>query len=101
MARPGGNATGFTNVEASLGGKWVEVLKEINPRIARIAVMFNPKTSPGGGSFYLRLVQDAARSIAVETIATPVHDAVEIERAIETFARAGRRLACAAGRDDP
>ena len=49
MARPGGNATGFTNVEASMGGKWVEVLKEINPRIARIAVMFNPNTSPGGG----------------------------------------------------
>jgi putative ABC transport system substrate-binding protein len=87
MARPGGNATGFTNVEASLGGKWVEVLKEINPRIARIAVMFDPKTSPSGGAFYLHLVQDAARSIAVETIAIPVHNAAEIERAIETFAR--------------
>jgi putative ABC transport system substrate-binding protein len=87
MARPGGNVTGFTNVEASMGGKWVEVLKEINPRIARIAVMFNPKTSPGGGSFYLRLVQDAARSIAVETIATPVHDAAEIEGAIKAFSR--------------
>ena len=87
MARPGGNATGFTNVEASLGGKWVELLKEINPRTARIAVMFDPKTSPGGGSFYLRLVQDAAQSIAVETIATPVQDAAEIERAIEAIAR--------------
>jgi putative tryptophan/tyrosine transport system substrate-binding protein len=87
MARPGGNATGFTNVEASLGGKWVELLKEINPRTARIAVMFDPKTSPGGGSFYLRLVQDAARSIAVETIATPVQDAAEIERAIEAITR--------------
>jgi putative ABC transport system substrate-binding protein len=87
MARPGGNATGFTNVEASVGGKWVEVLKEINPHIARIAVMFDPKTSVAGGSFYLRMVQDAARSIAVETIATPVRDAAEIERAIEAFAR--------------
>jgi putative ABC transport system substrate-binding protein len=87
MARPGGNATGFTNVEASLGGKWVELLKEINPRTARIAVMFDPKTSPGGGSFYLRLVQDAARSIAVETAAIPVHDAAEIARAIEAIAR--------------
>jgi putative ABC transport system substrate-binding protein len=86
MARPGGNATGFTNVEASLGGKWVELLKEINPRIARIAVMFDPTTSPGGGSFYLRLVQDAARSIAVETIAIPVHDAAEIEHAIRMVA---------------
>jgi putative ABC transport system substrate-binding protein len=88
MARPGGNATGFTNVEASLGGKWVEVLKEINPRIARIAVLFDPNTSPGGGSYYLRLVQDGARSIAVQTIAIPVHDAAEIERALEPFSRA-------------
>jgi putative ABC transport system substrate-binding protein len=87
MARPGGNVTGFTNVEALLGGKWLEVLKEINPRVARIAVMFNPETSPGGESFYLRLVQDAARSIGVETIATAVQDAVEIERAIEAFTR--------------
>jgi putative ABC transport system substrate-binding protein len=71
MARPGGNATGFTNVEASLGGKWVELLKEINPRIVRIGVLWDPQTSPGGGSYYLRLVQDAARSIAVETIAIP------------------------------
>ena len=62
----------FTNVEASLGGKWVELLKEIDPRVTRIAVVFDPKTSPGGGSYYLRLVQDAARSITVETIAMPV-----------------------------
>jgi ABC-type uncharacterized transport system substrate-binding protein len=87
MARPGGNVTGFTNVEASMGGKWVELLEELNPRIVRIAVMFNPNTSPGGGTYYLRLVQEAARSIAVEAIATPVHNAAEIERAIETFAR--------------
>jgi putative ABC transport system substrate-binding protein len=88
MARPGGNATGFTNVEDSLGGKWVEVLKEINPRIARIAVLFDPTTSPGGGSYYLRLVQDGARSIALQTIAIPIHDAAEIERALKTFSRA-------------
>jgi ABC-type uncharacterized transport system substrate-binding protein len=87
MARPGGNATGFTNVGASLGGKWVEMLKEIDARVTRIAVLFNPNTSPGGGSYYLRLVHDAARSIAVETIATPVYDGAQIERAIEAFAR--------------
>jgi putative ABC transport system substrate-binding protein len=91
MARPGANATGFTNVEASLGGKWVELLREINPRIDRIAVMFDPKTSPGGGMFYLRQVQDAARSITVETIALPVQNADEIERAIEVFARGRNR----------
>jgi len=87
VARPGGNVTGFTNVEASVGGKWVEVLKEINPRIKRIAVIFDPKTSVAGGSFYFSLVQAAAKSIAVETIATPVADAGEIKRAIKAFAR--------------
>jgi putative tryptophan/tyrosine transport system substrate-binding protein len=87
MARPGGNATGFTNVEASLGGKWVQVLKELNPKIARLAVMFNPKTAPAGGAFYFRLVEDAARSIGVATIATPVENAADIERVIEAFAR--------------
>jgi putative ABC transport system substrate-binding protein len=87
VARPGGNLTGFTNVEASLGGKWVEVLKEINPRIARIAVVFDPRTSPGGGSFYMRLIQDAARSIKAEVAAAPFHDAADIARAMESFAR--------------
>ena len=87
IARPGGNITGFTNVEASLGGKWVEVLKEINPRIARIAVVFDPRTSPGGGSFYMRLIQDVARSVAVEVVAAPFHDDADIQRNMESFAR--------------
>ena len=87
MARPGGNATGFTNVEATLGGKWVQVLKELNPKLARLAVMFNPKTAPAGGAFYFRLVEDAARFIGVATLATPVENAAEIERVIEAFAR--------------
>lgn len=87
IARPGGNVTGFTNVEASLGGKWLEVLKEISPAIARVAVIFDPKTSPGGGSYYLRLIEDAALSVGIKAISTPVRDAGEIERAIVAFAR--------------
>jgi putative ABC transport system substrate-binding protein len=87
MARPGGNVTGFTNVEASLGGKWLELLKGIAPRVARVAVIFNPNTAPGGGSYYVRLVKDAAESIAVKMVATPVQDAAEIERAIDAFTR--------------
>lgn len=87
MARPGGNATGFTNVEPTLGGKWVQVLKELNPNIARLAVMFNPKTAPAGGAFYFRLVEDAARFIGVATAPTPVENAAEIERVVEAFAR--------------
>ena len=86
MARPGGNATGFTNVESTLGGKWVQVLKELNPNITRLAVMFNPKTAPAGGAFYFQLVEDAARFIGVASIATPVENPAEIERVIEAFA---------------
>ena len=85
MARPGRNVTGFTNVEPSLGGKWVEILKEIDAKVARIAVLFDPKTSPEGGSFYLRLIQDAARSIGVETIATPIANPAAIEQAFDTL----------------
>lgn len=87
LAHPGGNVTGFTNVESSLGGKWLELLREIAPRVSRIAVIFDPKRAPGGGSYYLRLVEDAAKSIAMKRIANPVHDAAEIERAIDAFAR--------------
>jgi ABC transporter substrate binding protein len=61
MAKPGRNATRFTNVEASLVGKWLELLKEIDPKISRTAVAFDPKTSPGGGAYYLRLIKGAAR----------------------------------------
>jgi putative ABC transport system substrate-binding protein len=87
MARPGGNVTGFTNVEASLGGKWLELLRDISPRISRVAVMFDPKTAAGGGAYYMRLVKEAAASLAVNVAATPVQDGADIERAIEVFTR--------------
>jgi putative ABC transport system substrate-binding protein len=87
VARPGGNATGFTNVESSLGGKWLELLKEVAPSIKRVAFIFDPKLAPGGGSYYRRLIEAAAPSFAIAPTATPVHDAVEIERAIGEFVR--------------
>ncbi|HKZ04451.1 MAG TPA: ABC transporter substrate-binding protein [Methylomirabilota bacterium] len=87
VARPAGNVTGFTNVDASLGGKWLQLLNEIAPRLKRIAFMFDPRMAPGGGAFYRRLIEDAAPSIGVQVIATPVHDATDIKRAIEEFAR--------------
>ena len=87
MARPGGNITGFSNVEASLGGKWLELINDIAPRSSRIAVVFGATTAADGGSYYLRMIGKAATSVGVEIIATPVHDADEIERAIERFAR--------------
>jgi putative ABC transport system substrate-binding protein len=87
MARPGGNATGFTNVEASLGGKWLELLKELMSNLTRVAVVFGRKTSPGGGAYYLRLVEEAAALIAVRVVPLPVEDGAEIEHAIGDFAR--------------
>jgi ABC-type uncharacterized transport system, periplasmic component len=87
LARPGGNVTGFTNVESSLTGKWLELLKEIAPSIKRVAFIFDPKLAPGGGSYYTRLIESAAPSFAVAPIAIPVHDAVEIEHAISEFVR--------------
>jgi putative tryptophan/tyrosine transport system substrate-binding protein len=87
VARPGGNITGFTNVDASLGGKWLQLLKEIAPRIKRIAFVFDPRMAPGGGAYYRRLIEDAAPSIGVQVLETAVHDAADIKRAIEGFVR--------------
>jgi ABC-type uncharacterized transport system substrate-binding protein len=87
LARPGGNVTGFTNVESSLAGKWLELLKQIAPSIKRVAFIFDPKLAPGGGSYYTRLIEATAPSFAVTPTATPVHGAVEIERTISEFAR--------------
>jgi putative ABC transport system substrate-binding protein len=86
LARPGGNITGITNFEFTVGGKWLEILKAISPRVARAAVLYNPETAPYAGSL-LRSVIAAATSFAVERTATPVKDAAGIERAIEAFAQ--------------
>ena len=87
LARPGGNATGFTNVESSLTGKWLELLKEIAPQVKRVAFIFDPKLAPGGGSYYMRLIEAAAPSFAVTPTIAPVHGAGDIERAIGEFVR--------------
>jgi putative ABC transport system substrate-binding protein len=87
MARPGGNITGFTNFESSMGGKWLEVLKEVVPRVSRAAIMFNPTVSTHiTKGYYLGSLEDAARRLMVEQIPTPVK-ANDIENAIYTLAR--------------
>src|SRR5713226_4168932 len=68
LPRPGGNITGFINIESSLSGKWIEMLKDIVPRAARAALMFNPETAPYF-SYYLQPFEAAARFYAVEPIA--------------------------------
>jgi putative ABC transport system substrate-binding protein len=78
LPRPGGNATGFTPIEGSLGGKWVELLKEIAPQIARVTLMFNPPTATFVEG-YLNPFKAAAASLGVGAIVAPVHDMPEVE----------------------
>jgi putative tryptophan/tyrosine transport system substrate-binding protein len=85
LARPGGNATGFTNMEYGMSGKYLELLKEIAPRIARAAVLRDPTIPQGIGQF--SAIQAVAPSLGVELRPIDVHDAPEIARAVETFAR--------------
>jgi putative tryptophan/tyrosine transport system substrate-binding protein len=82
LSRPGGNITGFINVEASLGGKWLELLKQVAPNIKRAAFMFNPDTAPGSGAYFLDSFKSAARALAVEPITAAVRDDADIEKAI-------------------
>jgi putative tryptophan/tyrosine transport system substrate-binding protein len=79
LTRPGGNATGFVNIEASLGGKWVEVLKDVAPGTSRAAMMFNPKTSPQTG-YYRQSLEAAATSLTVEILPSPVGNSDEIQK---------------------
>jgi putative ABC transport system substrate-binding protein len=85
LDRPSGNITGFAILEASLGGKWLELLSEIAPGLKRAAVMFNPDTAPA--SAFMASLQMAARSLKVLPIIAPVHSDVEIEAAIIALGR--------------
>jgi putative tryptophan/tyrosine transport system substrate-binding protein len=85
LDRPGGNVTGFANLEASLGGKWLELLSEIAPGLKRVVGMFNPDNSPG--STFMPSFETAARSLKVAPIIAPVHSDAEIETAIIALGR--------------
>jgi len=85
LARPGRNATGFTSFEYGLSGKWLELLKQIAPRVTRAAVLRNPTTPAGAGQ--LGAIQAVAPSFGVELSQVDTRDAGEIERAVATFAR--------------
>jgi putative tryptophan/tyrosine transport system substrate-binding protein len=87
IARPGGNITGFINVEDTLGGKWLRLLKDVAPRLSRAGMMFNPDTAPGGGGYYLGSFETAARSLAVEPVVVRVRGDDEIENAITSLGR--------------
>ena len=85
LARPGGNATGFTVYEYGMSGKWLELLKEIAPRVTRAAVLRDPTVASGIGQF--GAVQAVAPALGVELSPVDVRDAGEIERAVSAFAR--------------
>jgi putative ABC transport system substrate-binding protein len=87
VPRPGGNLTGFIDLEASMGGKWLELLTEVKPNVKRVAIMFNPDTAPGSGSYYLPSFEAAARSLKVESIVAPVHSDAEIETVMTSLGR--------------
>jgi putative tryptophan/tyrosine transport system substrate-binding protein len=80
LARPGGNITGFSNFEASMGGKWLEALKQIAPRVTRVLAVLQIETAANAG--FLRTAQSAAASLGVNLTAASVHNATEIETAL-------------------
>jgi putative tryptophan/tyrosine transport system substrate-binding protein len=84
LARPGGNATGFTNFEYAMGGKWLELLKEISPRLTRVAVLRESAMVAGPGQF--GAIQAVATSLGIDLRPIDVRDATEIERDITSFA---------------
>jgi putative tryptophan/tyrosine transport system substrate-binding protein len=83
---PGGNATGFVVTEGSLSGKWLELLKEVAPRVTRVAMLFNPAVATYS-EFWLKPFQAAAPSFAVEAIEAPVRDKSELEAVFAMLAR--------------
>jgi putative tryptophan/tyrosine transport system substrate-binding protein len=85
LAHPGGNVTGFALYEPSMGGKWLELLMQIAPRVTRVALLFNPTTSVPV-KFYMASIQAAASSFAVQTSIAPVHAKDEIDGVIATLA---------------
>ncbi len=86
LPRPGGNATGFTPIVGSLGGKWVELLKEIAPRVARVTLLFNPPTATFVEG-YLNPFKAAAASLGAEAVVAPVNDMPGVESLVSTEAR--------------
>jgi ABC-type uncharacterized transport system substrate-binding protein len=86
MTKPGGNITGFSMYEVAIGSKWLDLLKEVAPGLSRVAVMFNPETSPQS-QFFMRSIEAAAPSLGVQPVVVPVRATPDIEAAIESFAR--------------
>jgi putative ABC transport system substrate-binding protein len=77
--KPGGNITGFTDFEAPMAGKWLELLRQIAPHVTQVALLFNPETAPGGGAVFLGPIEKAAPAFALNWMAASVRNTDEIE----------------------
>jgi putative ABC transport system substrate-binding protein len=89
FSRPSGRITGFTNFEAAMGGKWVELLHEIAPAVKRVSMLFNPATANTGasGGIYLRSIESAARALGVELLVGALNEPADIENVYSTIAQ--------------
>jgi putative ABC transport system substrate-binding protein len=89
FSRPGGNITGFTNFEATMGGKWLGQLKQIAPSIRRVSMLFNPETANAGasGGVYLPSIEAGARALSIELIVNPVHKPADIDDVFAAIAQ--------------
>src|SRR5262249_18808658 len=87
LARPGGNATGFTNFVPTMAAKWLEVLREIAPQVRRAVLLFNPQTAPYVAEYYQRPFEAAAPPFGMQAISVLVRQTVEVEAAIRDLAR--------------
>jgi putative ABC transport system substrate-binding protein len=89
LARPGGNITGFSDFNALMASKWLEMLTQVAPPVARVAVLYNPTTAPYAG-LMMRAIEDAAPSFAITAQSAPCHDAAGIQSAMAELARGER-----------
>jgi ABC-type uncharacterized transport system substrate-binding protein len=90
LSRPGGNITGFINSEAVMGAKMLELLREIAPGLERVAMIFNPDTAPGRGTYYLRDFEAAARSSNLKSIAAEARSDADIETVVTSLGEGPR-----------
>src|SRR3954470_22397316 len=85
LAHPGGNVTGFTNSSAEMGGKWLQLIREAVPDLARVGILYNPATTPRGGRFFLDSIEQEAALAGVSVVPAPVSAPTEIDEAVRPF----------------
>jgi len=86
LAKPGGDITGFINIEGSLGGKWLELMRELAPSVSRVGFLFNPQTAPYA-HYYLDSFRSAAATLKIEPIDVQVYSVADIETMLTKFGR--------------